>query len=695
VTPILYSAPGFAGAYYDPDGNTDILYVYLNPDPSFNPYDYNEIKFVVCYFFQDTTNATVWSVSEPLAATDASFGSASVKLITVPNIGTVSTSSPYVYVSIHAVYDWVHSSNNYYAVSYMSNEVIAVSASSDTDPNITDISYNVYSSVAVPGDQTMTVTWVPPGNSGLPFFQVSTYTLYYSVDGSSGFYPYVTVPGSTLSATVDVGSTSLNLDCGQNIRYRVDALTQSNVEPSPISAATNIFKYAQAVTGLTITNTTYNGSTIGMTVNFNGLSDITKGCGAGVSYVVSIDGNTGYTPISGVSSLNYVADASYSLTYTGLPVPPVSQTGNVVVWLLTNNTNASPASPLAGLTATTSYIANNLVLQPVVYDVYSYGNDDQQMHLSWNSPALGPWTVSSYDVQYSTNGGSSWSPALSGTGITNTVYIFDASAIALAAQPATVQIQFRVLANMTTGSVSYTITSNVESKNTFKYADAPATAEVNWSISDPSNTYMDIRVQFTNPSFLGIDGSMQYFIVTVRDINQNPVAGATQQISYVPGSAPYFVNFNNITYEPVGTVSIAPYVVDTNSPFSNITYYSATPTYITGGVPIFLNVSNSTPGFITGNIVSNNELKPFGSVYYPVQENGNWTVRTYYADPSSGQIPGIVLTEQVLANNEFYYTFTVTLSQFFPSSSYQPTKLIMAASNNAGIGQSILNQVNY
>jgi hypothetical protein len=108
-----------------------------------------------------------------------------------------------------------------------------------------------------------------------------------------------------------------------------------------------------------------------------------------------------------------------------------------------------------------------------------------------------------------------------------------------------------------------------------------------------------------------------------------------------------------------------------------------------------LNVSNSTPGFITGNIVSNNELKPFGSVYYPVQENGNWTVRTYYADPSSGQIPGIVLTEQVLANNEFYYTFTVTLSQFFPSSSYQPTKLIMAASNNAGIGQSILNQVNY
>lgn len=691
VTPVIYSIPGFDGAFYDPDFTTDRLYVYL--DPSQNQYDYSEIKFVVCYFFQDTTNATVWSVSDPLAATDASFGAASVKLITVPNIGTVSTTSPYVYVSIHAVYDWVYSSNNYYAVSYMSNEVIAPSASSDTDPNITSVVYNVYTGpVAVPGTQTMTVTWEPPGNSALPFYSVDSYTLYYSVDGSSVFYPYDTVAGNILTATVNVGTglSGLNLGCGQNIRYRVDALTvQGNTEPSPESdPPTNIFKYAQAVTDLTITNTTYGSGLVGMTVNFTGLDDTTKGCGAGVSYVVSIDGSTNYVPISGLASLNYSSGTSYSLTYTGLPV---SQTGNVVVSLLTNNTNASPASPLAGVTATTSYIANNLVLQPVVYDVYSFGNDDQQMQLDWNDPALGPWTVSSYTVEYSLNGGSSW---ITDVSTNNDLYTFDASAIAALYQPATQQIQFRVLAAMTTGSVNYTITSNVESQNTFKYAEAPATASVNWSVSDPSNTYMDIRVQFTNPSFLGIDGSMQYFIVTVKDLTNNTV-GSPQEISYVASAAPYFVNFDNLPYVPEGTVNIAPYVRDTNSPFSSISYYSANPSFITGGVPIFLNVSNSTPGFITGNIVSNNELKPFGSVYYPVQENGNWTVRTYYADPSSGQIPGIVLTEQVLANNEFYYTFTVTLSQFFPSSSYQPSKLIMAASNDAGIGQTILNTVNY
>ena len=682
VTPVLYSAPGFAGAYYDPDFTTDRLYVYL--DPITNTYDYTEIKFVVCYFFQDSGNATVWSVSEPLQAFDASFGTASVKLITVPNIGTVSTASPFVYVSIHAVYDWQYSSNNYYAVSYMSNEVTAPSASSDTDPNITSVVYNVYTgSVAVPGDQTMTVTWEPPGNSGLPFFQVSTYTLYYSIDGSSGFYPYVTVDGNILSATVNVGTglDGLNLDCGQNIRYRVDALTvQSNVEPSPVSDPTNIFKYAQAVTDLTITNTTYNGL-VGMTVNFTGLSDITKGCGAGVSYVVSIDGDTSFTPTSG--SLTYFADQNYSLTYTGLSV---QQTGDVVVWLLTNNTNASPASPLAGVTATTSYIANNLVLDPVVYDVYSFGNDDQQMQLDWNNPALGPWTVSLYTVQYSTDGGNNW---ITDASTNNDLYTFDASAIANLYQPATQQIQFRVLAAMTTGTVNYTITSNVESKNTFKYADVPATGSVNWSVADPSNTIMDMQVQFTNPSFLGIDGSMQYFEVNVTDASLINVI-ATQTISYVAGSAPYFVNFNNIPYSVTGDVVIKPYVRDTNSPFSAITYYSLFITYVTGTVPIFLNIDSSA-GLITGNIVSNNALKPFGSVIYP-DSSGALIQKTYFADPVSGQIPGIVLIEQVVSNLEFYYTFTITLSVFFPS--YVPPRLAMCASNNAGVGQGLVNQIN-
>jgi len=683
VTPEIYvHSASFDGAYYDQSLNE--LYVLL--DPSDNAYNYGVMKFVVCYFYQDSTNTTVWSVSDPLAAVPTTFGTQTFRLITVPSIGTVSTSNTNIYVSIHAVYDWAVSTANYYAVSYMSNEVTAVPASADFQPDIYDVSYNVYNdpSLPVPGNQTMDVKWTAPGNSAIPFYAVQSYSLYYSINGGS-FAAYATdISSGTLEYQVNVGSGVAALACGQYIEFRVDAITVLGaVEQSLESDAKYAFKYAQAVTNLTITDASFESGLARMTVNFTGLSDITKGCGDGYQYVVSIDGSSNYTPTSGAPSLNYVADASYSLTYTGLPV---SQTGNVVVYLLTINTNA-PSNNLAGLTATTSYIASNLDLQPVVYDVYSFGNDDQQMDLSWNDPSQTGWSVSYYDVQYSTDGGSSWTTDAS----TNyRVYTFDASGIAAAADPETVQIQFRVLANMTDGSLLYTITSNVESKNTFKYATAPATASVNWSVSDPSNTYMDIRVQFTNPSFLGIDGSMQYFIVTVRDSLQNDVSGGTQQISYVPGSSAYFVNFNDLDYESQGTVSIAPYVRDTNSS-SDINYYSATPSYITGGVPIFLNVDSSA-GLITGNIVSNNELKPFGSVYYPLAD-GNWTVQTYYADPSSGQIDGIVLTEQVLANNEFYYDFTVTLSQFFPS--YQPTQLIMAASNDAGIGQAILNQVNY
>jgi len=143
VAPIIYTdASAAGGAYFQPSFNTDKLYVLL--DPSQNPYDYNTMKFVVCYFYQDSSNTTIWSVSDHLSATISTFDNKTFRVITVENIGEVSTTSPYnkVYVSIHAVYDWVDISNNYYALSYISNEVIAVEASSGGVPLLFNIVSN-------------------------------------------------------------------------------------------------------------------------------------------------------------------------------------------------------------------------------------------------------------------------------------------------------------------------------------------------------------------------------------------------------------------------------------------------------------------------------------------------------------------------------------------------------------------------
>jgi hypothetical protein len=672
VQPIIYTDSGIGGAYYDP--SFEELYVLL--DQSANPYDYDTMKFVVCYFYQDITNATVWSVSDPLTAAPTTLGPLSFRRITVPNIGTVSTTAPYnkVYVSIHTLYDWVDFSNNYYAVSYISNEVVAVEASADAQPDITSVVYNVYSTVAVPGEQTMDVTWTAPGNSTLPFYAIDYYNLYYSIDGGENFTLYQSnIPSTTFTYQVDVGSTGLNLDCGDSILYRIDAITvNAAVEPSAPSSSTNIFKYSEAVTNLAVINTSYDEphEKVGMTVTFDGVSDEgtpNKGCGAGLQYVVLINGAT-YSAAFG--SLSYTSGASYSIVYTDLPV---LQNGTVEVYLETSNTNASPASPLAGLPNTTTYIANNLVLSPVVYEVYPYGNTDQDMLLTWTNPATGTWSVVNYDVQYSIDGGINW---ITDVSTNNIIYTFDATPFS----DSVVNLQFRVLANLTDGSVNYTITSNVESKYTFKYAEKPDFAVLSWAISDPSNITMDIQVIFTNPSLLGTNYGLQYFKVDVNDAFGNLIS--SQNILYVAGTAPYTVNFDDITYSDIGTIIIAPYVRDTNS-VDDITYhdYAYSITYSAGRVPVFLNVDVSG-GIITGNIISNNSLKPVGVVIYPNTQHTALLSKEFSTVP--GSVDGVTISYILQPNNELYYTFSIDIAVFFPV--FVPERCRINVSNQAGIG---------
>lgn len=676
LTPIIFTNDTFHGAYYDP--SLGDLFVLLKE--SENTYNFNNINFITCFFYQDNSNTTLWKVSDPTTAQSTFIGPTPFKYIQVPLEGTVSTDPSYnkVYVSIHAHYDWQYYnsyySKSYHSVSYMSNEVQAILASEDSTPDITSVVYNVYTSpLAVPGDQTMTITWIPPGNDPVPFFAVEYYQLYYAVDGSSSFVLYKdNISRETLTETVNVGASGLNLTCGQSIVFRVNAVNaQGDNTPSLASGSTNIFKYSEAVNNLEITDATWNGTNlVGFKVNFNGVSDSgspNKGCGAGLQYVVEINN----TVLSGSGSLVYVSDASYSIVYSDLSIP---QVGNVTVYLQTLDTNSS--NVMNGLSLSVPYIANTILLDPVVYQVYeTQVNTDQYMNLSWSDPSLNGWLVEQYEVQYSTDGGTNW---ISETTTNSLSYTFDASSFATTSST---NISFRILATMENGSTQYVITSNTVSQYTFKYAEDVQEPNVNWSVANNNNTTMDVNVQFKNPLTTGVNNGLQYFIVTVRDGTANAIS--SQTINYVSGQTSfYYVNFNNITYSFEGDVSIQAFVNDTNGGgLITSPNYEQNPGYQTSTVPIFNNVVASG-GSISGEIITHDLLKPTGVVIIPNSQSSG-LLGTPLPYSTLGSTPGFTINYITQTNDELLYSFNINIQTFFGNT---PAGCVITAANNAGIG---------
>lgn len=687
TTPTIFvtdiSGGSFSGAYYEVGETSDTLYVLMKEEE--NDFDYSQIRFIVCYFFQDETNTTVWAVSDRLPATPATLGNSPFRLLTVSDIGRVSDITQTINVSIHAVYDWVgEDEQTYHAVSYISNEVNAIPASNDNTPDITSVVYNVYDSFdvspSVPGDQTITVTWVPPGNSVLPVYTVSYYKLYYSL-GTTLYTLYANnIPSTTLEYDVNIGSTGLNLTCGQAITFRVDAITtQGDTEPSAVSSpAVNVFKYSQAVTGLNLTNVSYDseGETVSFTVNFTGVSSTgspNKGCGAGLAYVIEINGSI-YSPSAG--DLTYNSGQTYAISYSNLNI---TQTGNIAVYLTTTNTNPSPPSPLAGLTAEIPYIANPLTLDAVDYLVYTNGNNDQSMVLTWSNPSLGPWTVGSYNVLFSTNGGATFNTAGTTLGSVNT-YTFNASSYL----SSVTNIIFKIKANMVNGSSGFVIYSNEASEYTFTYATAPTHLVVQWAAANTANTLMDMYVTFSNPSSTGTNDGLTYFSSQVYDSDDQAI-GSPVTTNYNALTASYVVTFNELTYAASGYVVTQAFVTDPNTS-TDMTFadYQATANFSTDNVPQFVDVVK-TGGVVTGSIVSRNLLKPVGVVVFPsgasmaslqystITPNTSGFDISYVSDPGNGT---------------YVYSFTLTSATFFGATI--PSTFSISAANDAGIGLAIV-----
>jgi hypothetical protein len=130
--------------------------------------------------------------------------------------------------------------------------------------------------------------------------------------------------------------------------------------------------------------------------------------------------------------------------------------------------------------------------------------------LSWNGISGVSWSITSYDVQLSINDGS-YNSIYTGS---NTSTTYDASI-----NNNTDYLRFKVIANLSylysSTSYTYSIESNTQEVNIFKYSTAPVDLEV-VSTTGSSTGLTNITVSFKNPSDIG-SGDPSIFVVLVNE----------------------------------------------------------------------------------------------------------------------------------------------------------------------------------
>jgi hypothetical protein len=573
VEPNINPTETLAYAYYDPNSDNTNADLFVFFDSSNNHYYYDSMKFIVCFYYKDISGDTIWRVSDPLPAL-AVAGSANLMVVTVTNIEPVYADA-FLYLNMHAVYDWNVNGDHYYSVSSASADLIAIEAINASSPNITSVVYHVYTT----DEQTMTVNWNAPENDTVPFFEVSYYQLFYNINGE-GFVQYMMedLSRNILSRTVDVDS--LGMDCDDSIVFRVNAITINNQNtPSNLSPSTNIFKYAGPVSGLVVYDTFVNeNNTVNLTVHFNQVAY--SGCGNPIQYVISFD-----TEDANNLLVPYDSEAeTYDISYVELSI---NQVGNVTVYLQTQDTNSSDL--MNGESVTAPYIANNLVLEPVVYNVYTSGN--QTMDLSWNNVVFDMvgWDLSYYlvEVKIGTDISAPWSTVYTGTDTVAT-YVVSLAAVSQL-------LTFRVTANVVndyapSNIVSYDIVSNDQSINTFSYAGPVSDLEVINTLVNEDDS-INLSVNFNQVEYVGLGQPIKY-VININDV-------VAFDVSYADVVS-YNISYVNLDISQVGNVTVFLQTQDTNS--SDL-----------------MNGESVTAPYIANNLV----LEP---VVYNVYTSGNQTM---------------------------------------------------------------------
>jgi hypothetical protein len=476
--------------------NPDDLYVFLKPDSEI---DYDVVKFLVAYYYTDKDSGnTMWDVSDQISAEDITIGVVyQAKMLRVPDFGKVSVTLQVVYVSVYAVYEFSDASeHSFYSVSEVTTIKEAQDASYFEAPILSEtaITYHMYDEEPA---QEMSISWSAPLNTYLPIYNISRYVLEVSTDNGENW----TGIDDNITNTY-YNNYSTNYPCGTTLSFRVKAIDENDNTSSYSAVRTmNIFEYALAPQNLTVTQTSA-GEGISMRVQFDETSD--RGCGDGNRYIVKVNGSIVEEPEFNINN------TSYDFMLSGLDV---SNSGIVEVYLLTNNTNTTQGpSTLAGASITAPYIAYTLTLDNILYEVYD-DRSSQLMNLSWNSITDGDWSVTNYTVEKSTNGETFETE----TTTSSPSYNYNA-----ASNDDNDSLIFKIVANMSitynSEVYTYSITSNTQAINVFKYASAPRNLEVINTVTNGTNL-TSITISFEEPQFIRSGEAFQYVIDVDGDLH--------------------------------------------------------------------------------------------------------------------------------------------------------------------------------
>jgi hypothetical protein len=655
------SEPAIFKSFYDtPSVDNDDLFIFLHADSKI---DYGVIRFVAAFYYQDLSgNQTKWDVSEPISATLVNTpGTYNGKyMVHVPEFGKVSTlpQQNVVYVAVYAVYEFFNAlGDRYFSVSHVSNTFKALQASENAAPTVTGIDYSVYNSPH--NTQDMTINWIAPDNSGIPTFYVDYYRLYKSVDNINWTLVDGNIPDNQYSHIVDVSS----YQCGTTMNFKVEAVsTYGTVSPSSPytdNSHLNIFKYATAPQNLVITNTVYDPVSNLVTMDINFDTPVDNGCGTPTQFVIVVQGTSGDPVINNVtydgrSNVPYVYNFSSS---------NVTKYGSVEVYLLTTDTNPSvPGGSIFldknGASISTPYIANHFVLDPVNYQVYVEPVGSQDMNLSWNQQADGPWLLAEngYKVLYQVNSVTEgeWVDYQTTEILTN---VFNATAEDVDDCGST--INFYAEATLVNGGVTYVAKSNIESINVFKYASAPQNLIIRNTAYNPVSNLVTMDINFNTPVDNGC-GVPTRFVIVVQGTSGDPV-------------------INNVTYDGRNNV---PYVYNFSS--SNVTQYGSVKVYLlttdtnpeVPGSSIFLDRNGASS--LTPYIAINYILNP---VDYQVYVNGSQDMNLSWNDQVNGP--------WLLAENGYkvlYQVNSVTEGEWID---YQTTEIVTNVFNATAQGVAI------
>lgn len=707
-------------SFYDTNNTNNLssdLYVFIE---NLGVNNYNKLKFIVAYYYQDNNNATAWHVSDLIPVSDNSTeveynGYTDIKMLQVPNFGLVSTSVQIIKVAVYAVYSFTHDDDegtkNYYSVSQISDTINATPPDDYSKPGRPLLTYNVYNT-PLPGEQTIQVSWTAPVNSVInsDMFTVANYKLERKVNDD--WITLATLSAATLTYNHDVSG----FNCTDLFSYQVTAISTNGTHspPSDASKIIEYFKYSEAVTDLQVIQSVIdNNKLTSLKIKFK--NPLSTGCGIDKRYNISINNIQHSTPNYGVPDAN--ANGFVTIELSNLP-ETTPYVGTVVVLVQTKDTNKDIDNNYPwrdGAPVSASYVAFEEEITSISYDVY-VNRFSQLMTLIWSDPINDDiqnsgWSLSKYTLFLKVN--ESVNAILLADDLTANTYSYTPNNNDNTSLNGT-KLSFYVRATLEKGEgvekVYYSNDSPRKIIYTFRYATEPSVSPY-WLVADDVNDQtrqMTLAMKVFNPSVV-TDFSGINMIINVYDSNNNVIG--TKTLEYLSNDNYGLLYFNNLPYRD--NVFIEAYVTLNNSynyNIDNINYggfntlegdRSNRIQYASTSLPKFLmydlspivsnnNLINTAGNIIQFAVASRDPLKQAGKfLYYDASEMVAINLST--TENQTGVT--LLIVDYEVVGEEIYNVYYFTIDPSIIGATIFPAVTGIVVSNNAGVSSAQIKYV--